>query len=89
MSGLIALLYVHAWRRRESLRLNALERFDPRTDIRVWAILAGYGVLSALVAPPTTPGVPGWVFMLLPVVIPIHRVWTDRRRKVVATLEPA
>lgn len=45
MTAAVLLLYVHAWRQRDALKLNELERFDMRTDAvldgvrRRWAAL--------------------------------------------------
>jgi uncharacterized membrane protein len=43
----IALLYVHAYRRREELQLNELERFDTRYELARLFTLAGMGVVAA------------------------------------------
>lgn len=78
MALIIIALNVHAYRKREELRLNALERFHTRGEIGAWTILALVGTLSvilALVTEPTgeRPMVwPAWVYMLLPIVMPIY-----------------
>lgn len=84
MSGVIALLYAHAWRRREALELNAAERVDAKGDIGVWSILAAVGGLSVLLAlfwPPSVVPVPGLVYWILPVAIPLFNSRVERRRR--------
>lgn len=48
--GTFWLMYLHAWRRREPLDLNALERFDTRTTLYEAAVNVGVAVLSVLIA---------------------------------------
>jgi len=66
--GTFWLLYVHAWRRRESLELNALERFDTRSTILEAAAQVGVATLSVLIATiggARLSGVAGLTYMLL------------------------
>lgn len=83
MAAALVLLQVHAWRCRERLRLSPAEIFETRADAVIWAILAGTGGLStvlALVLPPEWIGLPGMAYMLLPVVIPLYARRMNRRR---------
>jgi Endosomal/lysosomal potassium channel TMEM175 len=80
----LALLYHHAWRCRDALGLNALERFYTRSSMGVWLLLATTGALSvavALAVPPTWVGAPGWAYMLLPVVMPLYGRVTGRKQE--------
>jgi uncharacterized membrane protein len=82
MAGSILLLYVHAWRQRDALGLDAFERHETLADAGIWGIVAVTGALSvvvALVAPPDMIGLPGWVYMILPVANPVYHRWVNRR----------
>lgn len=84
MSVALLLLYAHAWRRRATLGLNAIERFDTCAYMQAWGVCALVGVLSvslALLFDAGRFGLPGWVYMLLPIVMPVLSVWQERRRK--------
>lgn len=83
MSWALALLNLYAWRRRRSLELNEVEQYDTLSQAGVWALLGGSGGASALVAllaPVSWAGSAGWVYMSLPVVMPLYGVARDRRR---------
>jgi uncharacterized membrane protein len=83
MAGSLALLYLHAWRRRRELELSPAEAFETLSDAGVWGIVAATGALSALLAGLLTPslvGWPGWVYMLLPLVTPPYSRAMNRRR---------
>ena len=83
LSGVMVLLNLHAWRRREQLQLNAIERHETKGEIGAWLIVACVGLLSVLVAllgPKPELGVPGWVYMLLPIAMPIYGIRSNRRR---------
>lgn len=83
MSGALVLLNLHAWRQREALGLDAVERHETRAAIGAWLILATSGVLSAvagLIAPPWLPGLPGWFYAPLSFVMPLYGRMMSRRR---------
>lgn len=78
----ILLLYLRAWGRREDLHLDPLERHVTRSEIGSWVILAGVGVLAILMglfAPHHPATVPGWAYMLLPIIMPIWGVIRGRQ----------
>jgi hypothetical protein len=84
MALVIIGLNANALHLRHGLDLDPLERFITRSEIRAWSILAGVGTLSAglaLALPVTGLMLPGWVYMLLPVLMPAHGTWTARRIK--------
>jgi Endosomal/lysosomal potassium channel TMEM175 len=84
MCGAIVLLNLHAWRLRDALALDTLERFDTRMEIRAWAVMAGAGVLSMLLAallPPTLAGLPGWAYAPLSIVMPLLGRRVSRQRR--------
>ncbi len=88
--AIIILLNLHAWRRREDLRLNALERFDTKAEIGAWTalgVIAFLAMLVALLTPPSRFGWPGWVYSLSAIVMPMYGVKVGRRRK--SLLPPA
>ncbi|HKP74297.1 MAG TPA: TMEM175 family protein [Longimicrobiaceae bacterium] len=83
MCGVLVLLNLHAWRERERLELDALERLLLRAEIGAWTIVAAAGVLSialGLLLPPGWVGVPGWAYMLLPIAMPLYGRVNARRR---------
>ena len=78
----VLLLYLHAWLRRNELQLNTVERHLTRSEIGSWMILSGVGVLAILMglfAPHHPLTVPGWAYMLLPVVMPVWGVVRGRQ----------
>ena len=84
MSLLIVLLDLHAYRQRETLGLNEFERFDTRADMGAWLLLGGAGALSVSIAMTTPPGpmaLPGWVYTILPIMMPVYGVTMGRRRR--------
>jgi len=76
-------LYLRAWRLREPLRLNELERFLTRGDVMGWAIPVIVGTV-ALVLAQTLPvdriSWSGWIYFSMVIVVPVHRWFLDRRR---------
>jgi uncharacterized membrane protein len=82
--GVFALLYWHAYRKREQLDLNELEVFDTRTDIRESLLNVGIAVVSVLLAVVgggRFAGLSGMIYMLTPVVMTVHGTLNGRRRK--------
>lgn len=75
-------LYAYAWSQREPLHLNAAERLQTGHELLGWGLLAGFGLLSLLLAlclPPQPVPWPGIVFCGLSVVMPVFGVWSSRR----------
>jgi uncharacterized membrane protein len=84
MAGSVVLLNLHAWRLRGRLELSPAEAFETLSEAGVWAILAATGALSALLAlvlPASVVGLPGWAYMLLPVVMPLYASRMNARRE--------
>jgi hypothetical protein len=78
----IILLYWRAWRLRDELQLNAAERFVTRAEIGSWSILAAVGVVASLLglfAPQKPWTIPGWVYLVLPVLMPAYGYGVSRR----------
>lgn len=48
--AIFALLHVHAWRKRDELELNELERLDTRQAIQVFTYAAGLGLVTVAYA---------------------------------------
>ena len=82
---LIALLYVHALRRRRELELTALEIFDTKSSIGMHLLAAGIGVVSCILAltlPPQKTGMAGFAYFLFGPVFGIYgTIMAGRRRK--------
>ena len=85
-----ALLYLHAWRSRRKLELDALGEHDARVGLVRHLVTAGVGVgsvLLTLVLPDRQVGLAGWFFALIG---PLHGVmgyrFGSRREKIKARL---
>lgn len=80
MSIAIALLNLHAWRRREDLGLNAMERIETRVELGTWCILFIAGLLSTVTAAAFPDAMPlgGWPYALLGIVVPLYQRYTRR-----------
>jgi uncharacterized membrane protein len=84
MCLIIVLLNVHAYRRRAQLELDEVEQLDTRAEMGAWLLVASAGVLSLVLALATAPRqimLPGWAYMILPVMMPIYGVKMGRRRR--------
>jgi uncharacterized membrane protein len=94
------LLYVHAWRKRGELKLNAVEQHDTKSSMIMYGSYIAIGLTSALIAlfaHGTALGFAGWIYFLLgPVSGVIGATRGAKRRSVekqleerlAATLEP-
>jgi len=81
--GAFWLLYNHAWRRRDQLDLNALERYDTLSTMQEAAINLGVAALSVLIAffaDYHLAGLAGLTYMLLAPVMTIYGTWRGRGR---------
>jgi hypothetical protein len=79
----ILLLYLRAWRLREPLRLNELERFLTRADVMGWAIPATVGTVAlvlALTLPTGHVSWSGWIYFSMAIVVPVQKWFLERRR---------
>jgi uncharacterized membrane protein len=68
VSLVFVLLYVHAWKHRERLALNAIERMRTRQTLTDHIAMAAVGVLSALMAltlPERWIGLAGWFYFVI------------------------
>jgi len=79
--GAMTLLYLHAWRLREVLELNELERFDTRYVMFRLLTLVAFGLIATVLA--YIPMVRNWsalVYFLLFPILRVSRVIHGRRR---------
>ena len=86
--AVFALLYLHAYRRRDALQLNDLEVFDTRTQIQDNLLNVLVGILSIVVAyagGPRFGGLAGMVYWLIGPLQFIHGSSRGRRRKKLET----
>jgi hypothetical protein len=60
------LLNIHAWRLRDVLPLDSLERHETRTTIAVWTVQSATGSISTLVAIFLSALAAPWVYATLP-----------------------
>lgn len=64
--AVFCLLYLHAWKRREQLELNAVERYDTVSAIIMYSSYIGVGLLSVIIAITGGPlSLAGWSYFLL------------------------
>lgn len=66
-AGIFALflaMYAHAWRRRDELELNELERWDTRTNMMMYASYVVLGLASALVGATAEGAAVRWAGMM-------------------------
>ena len=78
----IVLLFWHALRQADRIRLTPEERFLTWGEIAAWSIVGGTGLLSLLLAlllPENLIGFAGWAYALLGVVMPVFGVVLGRR----------
>ena len=79
----LILLYRHAWKQRDALQLNAVERYDTKVGAVTWTILGSSGLVSILLAlflPSSWVGIPGWAYMPLAFIMPIYGSRATKRR---------
>jgi Endosomal/lysosomal potassium channel TMEM175 len=82
--GLLALLYVHAYRQRERLELTPVETFDTRASIVAHLLAVGIGLVSvavALTVPERLVGLAGFTYFLFGPVMGVYGSITGRRRR--------
>lgn len=88
--GTFVLLFWHAYRKREALELNELERFDTRESILESALNCGIAVVSLLVLAiggVGRAGLAGMAYMLTPIVMTLNgKIMGARRKKLKARL---
>jgi len=82
--GVLALFYVHAWRRRSDLGLTPLEARDARGEIGTHLVSVSIGVLSilwALATPRALQPFAGFAYFLMGPAHWAYGEWNSRRRK--------
>jgi hypothetical protein len=82
--AVFVLLYWHAYRKREVLGLNELERFDTRESIQEGALNCGIAIISLLIVfigGAARAGLAGIAYMLTPVVMTLNGMIMGRRRR--------
>jgi hypothetical protein len=91
MSATVLGCFAHAYRLRDKLELNEAESYDTVANMQAWGIMAGVGVVSCLLAvtipddhPVVLWALPGWVYMLLSVLMPWHGARAGRKRAALA-----
>lgn len=82
--GVFILLYWHAYRKRDQLELNELERFDTRESILESSLNCGIALVSMLVLAvggAMRSSLAGMVYMLTPVVMTLNGTTMGKRRR--------
>ena len=89
--AVFVLLHVHAYRKREMLELNTVERFDTISSILESGLNCGIALTSigiVLVGGPRYSGLAGVIYMLTGVVMAVHGyIMGSRRGKLVKQIE--
>ena len=82
------MLYVHAWRKRDELALNADERFDTIQRLGANVCMAAVGLLSLVVVLIGGMAAAGWAgvlyFIIGPLLTSYHSIMGRRKRKLLA-----
>ena len=76
-----AALYFYAYRQRDALELNDLERFDTVASIQNALVRAGVALISVLIALLGGSSLAGWAYFLLLPALTIDGVVSGRRRR--------
>ena len=82
--AVFVLLFWHAYRKREALELNELERFDTRESIQESALNCGGALISLLIVflgGPARAGLAGIAYMLTAVVMTLNGMIMGKRRR--------
>lgn len=82
--GVFVLLFWHAYRKREALELNELERFDTRVSIQESALNCGIAIFSLLIViigGAKRAGLAGMAYMLSAVVMTLSGMIMGKRRR--------
>lgn len=82
--GVFVLLYWHAYRKRDELELNELERFDTRESMLENALncsIGGLSMLVLLIGGAARAPLAGIVYMLTPVVMTVNGMTMGSRRR--------
>jgi hypothetical protein len=82
--GAFVLLFWHAYRQREALELNELERFDTRESIQESLLNCGVATVSLLiliVGGPERAGIAGMAYLLTAVVMTLNGAIMGKRRR--------
>jgi len=81
---LLALLYVHAYRKRGELELTLVEAFDTKASIVGHLLASAIGAVSiviALTVPPRMVGLAGYAYFLFGPVMAVYGTVAGRRRR--------
>ncbi len=79
---LLGLMHVNASKKRASLELNELEIYETHSFIQAYALLCSIAALSmvtVLVLGGEYSDIAGFVYLLVPIILPIHRKFRTRK----------
>jgi uncharacterized membrane protein len=80
--AVLALMHFHAWRLRERLELNEIERWMTVETIAYEVVLACVGLLSfavARVVEPQRVALAGWIYFVVPIPMTIVGTWFGKK----------
>jgi hypothetical protein len=88
VSLLLALMFWHAWQKRDELELNSLEQFDTVASIAgslVGVLVGSISVALVLSGVPSAQALAGWCYpVLLTLLMTLHGRWAGRRHRNIA-----
>ena len=82
--SIFVLLYRHAWRLRDDIDLDALERYETRAALRENVLMAAvpvFSVLLALALPARVVGLAGWAYMIYAPLLTWNGMREERGRR--------
>jgi uncharacterized membrane protein len=88
--AVFVLLFWHAYRKREALELNRVERFDTRESIQESALNCGVALVSLLiviVGGAARSSLAGMAYLLMPLVMTLNGMLMGKRRRRLERLE--
>lgn len=92
ISAIFALLQLHAWRRRNALELNAVERLQTKqtlVDHSAMLLISLAGAALAEIVPSSWVGPTGFIYFLIPLYYFVAgSIFGSQRRKLAAQLAP-
>lgn len=81
MYAVFALLYMNAYRQRDNLDLNELERYDTRSSIGSNFVLVGVGLLSIILAAKNQIALSGMMYWLIGISMSMYWTIAGKRRR--------
>ena len=91
LAALMVVLYLIAFKRRDSLILSQREIFKTRASIIAWGLVALTGLISTILAltlPEDLSGMSGFIYWSLVVTVPLFSFWVRRAKAPTGDMSP-